>query len=90
MAISANATGRNVPSYSFYFIFSVIPLINAIESSNNLMILIIAFIFSFKTNKANLFSCLTAPFPLILFQTYLLHLKLHCLLIEANYVLLSK
>ena len=44
---------------------SVTPSINAPESSNDYMILVISFIFSFEINKVNSFSALTAPFPLI-------------------------
>ena len=47
------------------FTVSVTPSINAPESSNDYMILVISFIFSFEINKVNAFSALTAPLPLI-------------------------
>ena len=48
-----------------YYTVSVTPSINTLESSNDWIILIISFIFSFKVNKVNHFHPLTAPFPLI-------------------------
>ena len=45
------------------FIVSVIPSTNTSKSSNDIMILIILFISSFKINKVN--PALAAPFPLI-------------------------
>ena len=47
------------------FTVLVTPPINTPKYSNYFMILIISFISSFKINKLNLFSALTARFPLI-------------------------
>ena len=44
------------------------PATNTFESSSNLMILLISFKSSFEINQINLFSALTAPFPLIFFS----------------------
>ena len=73
------------------FTASVTPSINTLNdfmtwSSKDFMILIILLTSSFKINKVNLFPALTAPFPLVFFQIYLLHLNLNWLLIQENYV----
>ena len=47
------------------FTVLVMPSINALESSNNFLILITSFISSFKINKVDLFPGLAAPLPLI-------------------------
>ena len=44
---------------------SVTPSINTHESSNDLIVLIISFIYSFEIKKNYAFSSLRAPFPLI-------------------------
>ena len=72
-AKDADKAPRNPPSCFFIscFTVSVTPSINTPESSNDFMIVIISFIFSFEINKVNPFPALTAPFPLI-FLSYLL------------------
>ena len=66
-AKSANKAPRNLPSCFFTscFTVSVTSSINTPESSNDFIILIISFIFSFKINKVNPFPTLTTPFPFI-------------------------
>ena len=63
----ANKDKKKMPSCLFILCFtvSVFLSIDASESSNNFMILIISFLSSFKINKVNLFPALTAPFPVI-------------------------
>ena len=54
------------------FTVSVTPSINATEFSNNFMVLIISFIYSFKINKVNPFPALTVPFsPTFLSNLYI-------------------
>ena len=87
MAESANKVSRNSPacSYILHFAVSVGQSINPPESPNDFTILIKSFISSFEINKVNPFPVLTARFPFIFFRTYLLHLKLNCLLIQVNF-----
>ena len=61
-AKGANKDPRNNCFFISCFTVSVTPSFNTLESSDY-MILIISFITSFKIN--NFFSCLTAPFRLI-------------------------
>ena len=72
--------------FRFYYLSNNLPPINTIEYSNELMILLVSFISSFEINKVKPFSALTLPFHLFLFQIYLLHLKLNCLLILVYYL----
>ena len=66
-AKGANKAPRNPPSCFFvsFFTVSVTPSINATESSNDVIILIISFMASFKTNKVNPLLALTDSFPLV-------------------------
>ena len=66
-AKGANKAPRNPPAWFFvsFFTVSVTPSINTTESSYDVIILIISFMATFKTNKVNPFPALTAPFPLV-------------------------
>ena len=65
----ANNARRNQHHWFFISCFTVwaIPPINTLESSNDIMILIIPFIPSFKISKVNLFPVLTTPSPIVFF-----------------------
>ena len=65
----ANKARRNQHHWFFIscFTVSVIPPINTLESSNDIMTLIIPFIPSFKISKVNLFTVLTTPSPIVFF-----------------------
>ena len=77
---SANKEGRN--SFSCFYISFFTLLVNTFESSHDFMILIISFISSFEINKL--------LFILFFFKIYLLYLKLNCLRIQLNYLLLKE
>ena len=66
-AKGAKKAPRNRPScfLTSCFTASVSPSIITPKSSNDFMILIMSFIFSFKVNKVNPFPALRGPFPLI-------------------------
>ena len=69
------------------FTVSVTPSLYRPGSSNDFMILLISFIFSFEINRLIPFLALAVPFALFFFfQIYLLHLKLNCLLIQVHYL----
>ena len=82
---------RNPPSCIFilWLTVSVTPSINTSKSSNDLIILIISLISSLEGNKGNPIPTLTAPF-LLIFPQNLLHLKLNCLVIQVNFLLLKE
>ena len=53
--------------------------INTPESSNDFIILIILFIYSFEINEVNYFPVLTAPFPLIFLSNLFIVLEVKLL-----------
>ena len=69
----ASKARRNLPSCFFiqFFVVSVTPSIDTPGSSNDFIISIKPFIFSFQINKANIFPSLTASFAII-FQSNLI------------------
>ena len=73
-ANGANKAGRKPPSRFFIscLTVSVVHKINAFESSNDSIILIIPFLSSFEINSVNLLPALTTPFPLILLSNLFL------------------
>ena len=85
--LEGNKAPRNPLSCFFIlsFTFSLTPSINTSESSNDVIILML-FLPSFELNKEKPFPALIAPFPLIVFRIYSLHLKLNCLRIQVNYL----
>ena len=78
----ASKAPRNLTSCFFisYYTVSVIPSINAPESSNDFVILIVSFIVSlFEINKVNPFPPLTAPFPPIFLSNVFVTLEVKLL-----------